>query len=521
MTENLRTAAERFQAEAFRRQAEAAISQGVPEQQPSQPVTAPGNRGGLSGAALDGLLLGGGDEYLAGLAAALGVQPDGQGGAQWFQYDVPLSERYETALNQIRAEQSAYSEGSPGMALTAEIVGALAPALLPAGQVGTALRSGSTPVRMASGAAAGGAMAGIYGFNEGEGGLANRAEGAADAAPIGAMFGAAAPLIGQGLQAYLNRRAGTAAIRNAASGALPSSELRAAGNALYQQADDAGVRISPEAFRSMSGRLTAEMMDGGLDATQGRLGLTPNSARLAQLLDEAAQQGDGVPLSAVQRLRQQAQIPAGDIANRTEAALGSRAVTALDDFMENLSPAQVSMGDGEAASRALSQARDVWARLRRSELLEEVIDRSQNYRSGPEAGLRAGFQSLLNNRRLMRGFSEAEVAAMRRVVNSRDFNTILRQLGRFGLAINGGSSGLGAALGAGAGGIAGGPVGAIAVPAAATAARLASERSTTNAAQLARNLVAAGGVQQLPVASSTPRNALEALLRRGGAAASN
>jgi len=518
MTENLRAAAERFQAEAFRRQAEAALAGGA---EPAGQTGQVRHTGGMSGAALDGVLFGGGDEYLAGLAAAFGVQPDGQGGARWFQYDLPIAERYETALNQIRAEQRAYSDENPGRALTAELTGALSTALVPAGQIGAATRMGSTPARMATGAAAGGAMAGIYGFNEGEGGVSNRAEGAADAAPFGALFGATAPLIGRGLEAYLNRRAGTTALRNAASQALPRAELRAAGNALYQRADDAGVAVAPEAFRSMSARLTAEMLDGGLDATQGRLGLTPNSARLAQLLDEAAQQGDGIPLSTVQRLRQQAQIPAGDIANRTEAALGSRAVAALDDFMENLSPDQVSMGNGEAASAALSQARDVWARLRRSELLEEVIDRAQNYRSGPEAGLRAGFQSLLNNRRLMRGFSEAEVAAMRRVVNSRDFNTILRQLGRFGLALNGGSSGLGAALGAGAGGIAGGPIGAIAVPAAATAARLASERATTNAAQLARNVVAAGGVQNLPVVSPAPRNALEAILRRGGAVASN
>jgi hypothetical protein len=479
----------------------------------------PGHVGGMAGAATDGLLLGAGDEYLAALSTVLGVTPDGDAGANWFDYSEPARERFMGALEQIRAEQRAYQEDSPGRAIGAEIAGAVVPALIPGGQIAAA-RAGTTGARMVTGMAGGAAMAGAYGFNEGEGGFGPRLQSGASAAPVGAGMGVAGALAGHQLQSFLNRRSGNAAVRRAGANAPSTEELRAAGNALYQQVDDAGIAVTPQAYRTMSDRLTAELSENGLDNTTGSLGLTPNAARLSQLLREAGEGADGIPLSEIQRLRRQAQIPAGNAANRTEAALGNRVIETLDGFMDNLEPGQVFSGNGDTAA-LLGDARNVWGRMRRSELLEEVIDRAQNYRSGPEAGLRAGFQSLLNNRRLMRGFSEGEISAMRRVVNSRDFNTILRQMGRFGLATTGGSSGLGAALGAASGGIVGGPVGAVATTGGATMARLASERATNRLAVLARNVAANGGLPQLPVVGIAPRNALEALTRRGGVAAAN
>jgi len=513
MSGDIRTTAERLRAQTLRMQAESMAGR-----QPEAPAQSPGIVGGVSGAAADGFLLGAGDEYLAALSTVLGVTPDGEGGANWFDYSQPTRERFLQALDQIRSEQAAFQRDRPGLALGAEVAGAVAPAMIPGGQIAAA-RNVGTGARVVQGMAAGGAMGGAYGFNEGEG-LNDRLEGAARSAPIGALMGGGGALAGQQLQAYLSRRAGNAAVRSAADGAPTTDQLRALGNSLYQQIDDAGVVVAPQAYRDMAGRLTSEMVEGGLDDTTGALGLTPNSARLAQLINEAGDAQDGVPLAAIQRLRRQAQIPAGSVSNRAEASLGSRVVGSLDDFMENLTPGQVSAGNPGAAAM-LSQARNVWGRMRRSELLDETISRAQNYRSGPEAGLRAGFQSLLNNRRLMRGFSEGEIAAMRRVVNSRDFNTILRQIGRFGLATTGGSSGLGAALGAASGGIAGGPVGAVATTGAATLARVASERATNRLARTARDVAANGGLQQLPVVGVAPRNALEALIRRGGIAASN
>jgi len=108
--------------------------------------------GGLTGHATQGALWGFGDEYLAGLSAVLGVQPDGEGGANWFDYSRPRQERYETALGQIREELGEYRDENPVAATTAQI----------AGGVTTAVAGGSVaaPARAATAVGRGAQMVG-------------------------------------------------------------------------------------------------------------------------------------------------------------------------------------------------------------------------------------------------------------------------------------------------------------------------------------------------------------------------
>ncbi|MDC0657043.1 hypothetical protein N6L27_03435 [Leisingera sp. SS27] len=151
--------------------------------------------GGLSGHATQGALFGFGDEYLAGLSAVLGVQPDGQGGANWFDYSKPIGERYDTALGEIRREIGEYQEENPGKALTAQIAGGVATAGATA--AGAGLKAAATPLGRVAQVAGGGAAAGaVEGFGSGEGGPKNRAVNAAIGAGVGAVF---APLVGIGL----------------------------------------------------------------------------------------------------------------------------------------------------------------------------------------------------------------------------------------------------------------------------------------------------------------------------------
>lgn len=151
--------------------------------------------GGLSGHAAQGALFGFGDEYLAGLSAVLGVQSDGKGGANWFQYDRPLAERYDVALGEIRRELGEYQDENPGKALTAQIVGGVSTAVAGGSALGVKAAA-TTPGRVAQVVGGGAAGGGLEGFGSGEGGVSNRLVNSGIGAGVGAVF---APVVGFGL----------------------------------------------------------------------------------------------------------------------------------------------------------------------------------------------------------------------------------------------------------------------------------------------------------------------------------
>ena len=93
-----------------------------------------------------------------------------------------------------------------------------------------------------------------------------------------------------------------------------------------------------------------------------------------------------------------------------ERRLASIAIEKLDDFVE--------AGDSATAG-VLKEGRQIWARLRKSEVIEKAIERAADAQSGLESGLRNEFRGLhraiINGRKDMRGFSADEKAAIRAV----------------------------------------------------------------------------------------------------------
>lgn len=159
-----------------------------------------GHTGGIGGAVTNGMLFGAGDEYLAGLSAVLGVQPDGGGGANWFDYAKPLGERYDTALGQIRADMGEYRDANPVKSGLATVAGGIAGAATigrALGAAGVGLAPAATATGRGLQVMGGGAGAGaVEGFNSGEGGAGARLKSAAVGAGVGAI---AAPLVGYGV----------------------------------------------------------------------------------------------------------------------------------------------------------------------------------------------------------------------------------------------------------------------------------------------------------------------------------
>lgn len=489
----------------------------------------PGHIGGLSAAAADGFLFGAGDEYLAGLSAALGVTPDEEGGANWFDYSDGflggMDDRYGVALDQIRAEQDQYQGESPVLSGGAEVAGGIAGALLPVGAAigggstalragAAALRSSSLPVRMGAGAGAGAALSGAYGFNEGEGGFQERAQSGMEAMPLGALVGGAMPVAGAGIQRGLDRYVQSRHLRRVAQNAPSSEDLRAMGNSLYQQIDDAGVAITPEAARRNLTEIIEALRSEGA-GYRGAESVLPGGRAVLNASEDIIGGLDdrtSVPFREMDMLRRFAGNAAGaNPANRADTRLTAGAIAQMDDMIQGLGLEDVTTGDLETLQRLLPQAREVWARMSRSQTLDDAIEAAGNYVSGEASGIRNQFRRIVSNPRLARGFSDSELAIMRRVAQGSIPEQVVYLL----------SSGIGnigtTAAGYATGGLTGAAVGA----AGSMGLRNFADRMARSNAEMARAIIANGGVQNLPVASHATRDIVEALSRRMAATGQN
>lgn len=248
--------------------------------------------------------------------------------------------------------------------------------------------------------------------------------------------------------------------------------------------------------------MTSDAVDGGMDAM-----LTPSASRVASNVRDVA--NDTTPTMSLQELnvlRRQAQVPAGNMANRTEKGVGTGMIKAIDDYVDSLAPQLGEEG---------KIARKMWATLRKVDDMDEIFKRAEVAASGFENGLKAEFRNILKSKKLRRGYSKAELGAMAKVVNPGLLQNIVRQVGRVGISLDNGSNALGGALGAGLGGSLMGPAGAVITPLIGTASRKASEAITQRNAARVADVIRAPNVQ-LPALTNQTRGLLDDWVVRAG-----
>lgn len=415
----------------------------------------------------------------AGESATLGVVGDEASAAA---YGAVPGRSYDSELARFRKNEADMSTAGR---LSADLAGALVPG---AGIAGGVARGGNVLAKVGRGALAGGVSGGIYGFSEGEGSTGQRVENASTNALLGAAIGGVVPAIGAGVRSVAQGRAARNVVANAGRGAPSSDDLRAMGRDLYRQVDEAGVQVNPEAFS----RATSEIRDylranTGFDELPGPGSLTPNTARVMGIMDEASarmaqEPTAALPFRSLDQMRRQAGAAAGNVTNKSDQQAGMAVIEQLDDFVQRLGPDDVVSGDAEALKSAIGKAREVWSRMSRSQLIDDAMERSENYLSGSASGIRNQFKSILQNKKLAAQFSDAEKAALRQVTHGSTLDQIINLAGG-GLAQMG-SIGGGFAMG--------GPVGGLIGTAAAAGQRKLSEAVTMRAAERARAAIASG-----------------------------
>lgn len=291
-------------------------------------------------------------------------------------------------------------------------------------------------------------------------------------------------------------------------GAPTRDALNTAGNAAYKRASDISGKVRPGSFTALLDDLS------GIAAREGAAeGLTP---KIFGALKAAASRTGELGVDDLEIVRRQLSM-AIDPMDRNQSRIAMKLRDRLDDYVQNIGPDDLAEGSMKGASDALKEARSIWAKNRKTEVIEEIIENAKTQASGNENGLRIGFRALLKNKKKIAGFTPDEVQAIREVAEGTPTRNAMRFLGKFGFDFGANTNALGVVLGGGAGYGAGGPIGAVALPAIGSAARYGSEKLTSRAAELARALTATGGKMPTNTGPTLDKALLAKILTAQGA----
>lgn len=439
--------------------------------------------GGAMGAlrsGFQGLTLGGGEEIVAGGVSALKKLT----GDERSMVDI-----YSQELERERSRLGQFEEQAPKTALASEVASSMALPLGPVKTMGQAALTG-----LGYGAASG--------FLSGEGGAAERAKSLASTAALGGMFGAgfkkASDMVGSSFERYLSDKAAKAI----AKGGQSVDDLKASANALYEEARASGATISKDAFEDFVSQTVAKV-SGGVDEDIAAK-LTPSSAAVLEAMKRKV--GQSVGVDDLDAFRKLAQTPAGKVTDKGEQRAASMIIEGIDDFVDNINPEQLTSGTIDGVSETFKAARDMWARMRRTEKLQNIIETAKEggYAGGFESGLKTQIGTILRNPKQRRGFSEGELRLLSEIQTGTPLGRALAGISYLGFSPSGGRTAPqagGLVTGGLVGGFAGGPLGALAgagVEAAATTGlRAVREMSMEKRARLLQEIISTGMADQV------------------------
>lgn len=335
------------------------------------------------------------------------------------------------------------------------------------GGVGSTI--GNTLARAAGGAAVASPIGGLYSAGEADAGQRMEAmgEGARNAALIGAALPVAGAVVG-GLGGAAIK--GAKNIKSGISARLPE-ELDDAALAIkeqasrqYQKMRDAGAVFNPQATQNIQNEISQTLAkDGNLNPR-----LHDKVLAVYDDINQSLSKG-AVGLEELDQWRQVLGDIAGNFSDKVNARKATLMIKSIDDVVEKVQPNDLLTGGVEAVD-ALRAGREAWARQSKFSAVADIVKNAGN----DAYKLKRDLEKMLLNPKKHRGFSKAEMDALKTAARQTTGEGVLKALGKFGFDI-GSSRGIGntalPTIGGIAAGLSGGTGAGVLVPIAGTAAR--------------------------------------------------
>lgn len=295
------------------------------------------------------------------------------------------------------------------------------------------------------------------------------------------------------------------AFRNAtAKSAGPSlDDLRLQKDAAYDAVDNLGVKYTPQSYKRLTGTIDAAAIADNISPTR-------HPKAFSFIDDIKTRYPQGLSLTEMDQLRQEVRRDIMASADAAERHFGEIIMDEIDDFIAKAGPGDVSAGSAKGASEAITAARELNARLRKTEIIEQAIDKADLFAASTGSGgninnaTRQKLRAILDNPKRSRGFSADELAAIEDVVRQGTGEKLLRLIGKLS------PSGNGLSLFGHLAGTAYNPAWA-AVPVAGLAAKSGADAITKGKTVTLRALIARGNPVSAPLLSDDMMQALPAL----------
>lgn len=298
---------------------------------------------------------------------------------------------------------------------------------------------------------------------------------------VGSIAGGVGPALAKGVA----QSAGRTPTKVLKDSAPTIDSLKGEARKLYKQVDDLGATVQSPPLQKLSSDIAKSVKREGFNAR-----IHP---KVSGALEEIAEQSQGdLTISEIDTVRKVARAAARSL-DPDESRLGSIMVDKIDDFLDDIPESAIRNADASEVGSLLRDARGLWSRAKKSEIIEDAFEKARNQASGFENGLRTQFRSLLNNKKVMRGFTSDEKSALQKVVRGGKAENIAKLLGKFGFTEGQATSTLMSSLGLAAGVSVGGATGGVAVPLIGQAAKKTAQTLTKNNAELANAIVRSGG----------------------------
>jgi hypothetical protein len=301
-------------------------------------------------------------------------------------------------------------------------------------------------------------------------------------AALGGAFGAGGNLAGEAIARGIG---GAAGAFNKPVAVPEASEIKAAAQQAYKRSEAAGVIIKPEWTQRVSNEIRSDLADLGYHPA-----LAPKVGVVLSHLDELGQ--GNVTLKGVDTLRKMAGAARSD-ADPFTKYIGEQVTKKIDKHLDDLNLNDVLTGNKTEGVRALQEARGLWATSRKSEMVDQALEKAALQAGSAGSGgnidnaIRQQFKAILNNPKKSRGLTEDERAAMREIVVGNATQNALRLAGK--LAPNG--NGLMLTIQAAGGAATGGATLPLAI--AGSAAKSIADKSTSNNVYALARLIRSGG----------------------------
>ena len=311
----------------------------------------------------------------------------------------------------------------------------------------------------------------------------------ATAAPTAALMAlGAAPVrraLGISKVAETTKALATTSAKKLLSEAAPTIEgLKTAARGVYNELDSLGITINPRSVTRLSNELRSVARAEGFNKR-----IHP---KVSAVLDEfQSVRNRPQTLTEIDTLRKVAQGAARSI-EPSEARIGAILIEKIDDILDNLKSANFVNPSKADVGAKFKDARQLWRRAKKSELLEEAFEKANLQATGFENGIRTQFRSILNNKKTRRGWTSEELSAMREVVKGGTAENLAKMIGRFGFSEGQASNMLMGSLGVAGGAAVGGAPGAVAVPLIGQLSRTLAQKLTRGKAEGVDLIVRAG-----------------------------